>query len=78
MSARHALILVDGREVVVRRERLTGRVVLASVGAHPDRGDVLVRDGGGSVRVLEADDLVEIGGTVVARFRVRREGRLCR
>ena len=76
MSARYVLIVVDGREVVVRRERLTGRTVLASVGAHPVRGDVLIRDNGGSAHVLNADDLVEISGKALAAFRVQRCGRV--
>ena len=74
VSRGHVLINIDGREVVMRRERLTGRTMLAAVGAHPDRGDVLIREDGGLARMVPPGDLVEISDPVTASFRVHRRG----
>lgn len=76
MSKANVLIMVDGREVVARRERLTGLSVLAAVGAHPDRSDVLIREYGGAARIVPPDDLVATADPMMASFRVHRGVRL--
>ena len=72
----NVMIHVDGREVVVPRERLDGRAVLAAVGADPERRDVLIRDDGGVARLIAPGDDIHLEHGVLASFRVHRNGGL--
>ena len=74
MAKSEAILLVDGREVVVTRKGLTGRTVLTAVGAHPENRDVLIRDDDGHARLVAPTDTIEVSDDVLATFRVHRNG----
>lgn len=68
MSIAFVPILVDEREVVVRRRRLTGGAVLAAVGARESRGDVLIREDNHAIGAIREDQPMEIEGESSRRF----------
>lgn len=76
MSNGNVRIHVDGREVVVPRDGLNGRAVLAAVGADPENRDVLIRDDDGHTRLVPPGDDIYLEDGVLASFRVHRNGGL--
>jgi len=76
MSSESITVIVDGRELELTRDGLTGRDVLMAAGGDPERRDVLIRDDGGAARLVAPTDPVEAGEGAVATFRVHRNGGL--
>lgn len=68
MEIAFVLILVDERELIVRRRRLTGGAVFAAVAARESRGDVLIREDNHALGTIREDQPMEIEGGRYRRF----------